>query len=156
MSTESVTVGVISDTHGLVRPQALAALAGADMIVHAGDIGAPEVLDALAAIAPVTAVRGNVDREPWAQAVPETTAVEVGGVWLYLLHDLGRLDLDPAGSFDAVITGHSHQPAARERDGVLYFNPGSAGPKRFRLPVCVGRLTIAGGRICSEIIELAV
>jgi putative phosphoesterase len=152
----SRVVGVIADTHGLVRPEALAALARSDLIIHAGDVGSAHVLDALAEIAPVTAVRGNVDRAAWAREIPETTAVAVGKAWLYVLHDIKELDLDPAGSFAAVIAGHSHQPRMDERDGVLYFNPGSAGPRRFRLPVSVGRLTIAGTRVTGALIELSV
>lgn len=153
---ERRVIGVISDTHGLVREQALRALAGSDAIVHAGDIGRPEVLDALAEIAPVIAVRGNIDKAEWARALPETQVVDIHGVKLYLLHDLGQLDLDPAGSFAAVITGHSHKPRVEARDGVLYFNPGSAGPRRFKLPVCLGRLTVTGKHITSELIELEV
>lgn len=158
MTTEGAitVVGVVSDTHGLVRPEALEALAGSDLIVHAGDIGSPEVLAALAAIAPVTAVRGNVDRAAWARDLPETAAVEAGAAWLYVLHDLAALDLDPAGSFAVVIAGHSHRPRSETRDGVLYFNPGSAGPRRFRLPVSVGRLRVSGSRVAGELIELAV
>jgi putative phosphoesterase len=151
-----IIVGVIADTHGLVRPQALDALAGADLIVHAGDVGAPHVLGALAEIAPVTSVRGNVDRAPWAGELPETAAVAAGPVWLYVLHDIKELDVDPAGVFAAVIAGHSHRPAMEEREGVLYFNPGSAGPRRFRLPVCVGRLTVLGTRVTGELIELSI
>lgn len=151
----AVTVGVISDTHGLLRPEAVAALQGVDRIVHAGDIGSPDVLQALARIAPVTAVRGNNDREAWAREIPETEAIEVEGAWLYVLHDLGELDLDPrAAGFAAVISGHSHRPKQEERDGVLYFNPGSAGPRRFRLPVTVGRLTVEGARVAGEIAQL--
>jgi putative phosphoesterase len=151
------TVGVISDTHGLVRPEALAALAGVERIIHAGDIGAPDVLHVLARIAPVSAVRGNNDRERWAAAIPETEVVEVGDVSLYVLHDLHELDLDPrAAGFAAVIAGHSHQPRQEERDGVLFFNPGSAGPRRFRLPISVGRLTIARGRVAGQLLTLEV
>lgn len=149
-------IGVISDTHGLLRPEAMAALAGSHAIIHAGDIGGPEVLTALAAIAPVTAVRGNNDRADWAATLPETTAVEVGSACLYVVHDVHELDLDPAGSFAAVIAGHSHKPAMVERGGVLYFNPGSAGPRRFKLPVSVGRLHVSHGRVRGELIELAV
>jgi hypothetical protein len=157
MASRVHTVGVISDTHGLVRPQALAALAGVEQIVHAGDIGSPEVLTALARVAPVTAVRGNNDRGPWADDIPTTEVVEVGGVSLYLLHDLHELDLDPrAAGFAAVIAGHSHQPRQEERDGVLYFNPGSAGPRRFRLPISVGRLTIERGRVAGSLVTLAI
>ncbi len=157
MPSSALQVGVISDTHGLVRPQALAALAGVDAIVHAGDIGAPEVLAALAGIAPVTAVRGNNDYGPWAANLPEHNAVVVGDVWLYVVHDLNDLDLDPrAGGFSAVITGHSHRPALSERQGVLFVNPGSAGPRRFTLPVGVARLTVYDGRVSGTLVELDV
>jgi uncharacterized protein len=155
MASRVHTVGVISDTHGLLRPQAVAALAGVERIVHAGDIGDRDVLAALARVAPVTAVRGNNDRGGWAAEIPETEVVEVGGVSLYVLHDLHELDLDPrAAGFAAVIAGHSHQPRQQERDGVLYFNPGSAGPRRFKLPVSVGRLTIVRGRIEGTLVTL--
>jgi len=150
-------IGVISDTHGLVRPQALTALAGAELIVHAGDIGGPEVLDALRAVAPVVAVRGNNDRGPWAAALPETDVVETGGRSLYVLHDVKALDLDPrAAGFAAVIAGHSHQPRIERRDGVLYLNPGSAGPRRFRLPIAVARLDVDASGIEAEIVALDV
>jgi uncharacterized protein len=149
------TVGVISDTHGLVRPEVLAALAGVERIVHAGDIGAPDVLDALGRIAPVTAVRGNNDRERWAADIPETDVLEIGDVSLYVLHDLHELDLDPrAAGFAAVIAGHSHQPRMEERDGVLYLNPGSAGPRRFKLPISLARLTVTGGHLRAELVTL--
>ncbi len=148
------TIGVISDTHGLLRPEALAALAGVDHIVHAGDIGSRAVLTGLEDIAPVTAVRGNIDRAAWARELPETAAVEIGGLWLYVLHDRERLDLDPEGSFAAVITGHSHRPAMEERGGVLYFNPGSAGPRRWTLPISLGRLIVTGKGLDGELIEL--
>jgi uncharacterized protein len=149
------TLGVISDTHGLVRPEALAALAGVERIVHAGDIGAAEVLAALERVAPVTAVRGNNDRGAWARTIPETEVVEVAGVSLYLLHDLHELDLEPrAAGFAAVITGHSHQPKLEERDGVLYLNPGSAGPRRFKLPISLARLTVADKRVTAELVTL--
>jgi putative phosphoesterase len=155
--TRLATVGVISDTHGLLRPEALAALAGLDAIVHAGDVGSPEILQALSALAPVTAVRGNNDRERWARTLPETAVVEIGGVRLYVLHDVKELGLDPrARGFAAVVSGHSHQARAETRDGVLFFNPGSAGPRRFRLPICVGRLTIASGQVRGRIVELEV
>ena len=149
------TLGVISDTHGLVRPEALAALAGVERIVHAGDIGDQAVLDALARVAPVTAVRGNNDRGRWASDLPVTEVVEVGGVLLYLLHDLHELDLEPrAAGFAAVISGHSHQPRLEEKDGVLYLNPGSAGPRRFKLPISLARLRIARGRVNAELVTL--
>ncbi len=150
-----ITIGVISDTHGLLRREAVEALRGSERILHAGDVGAPEILEALAQIAPVTAVRGNIDAEPWARTLPETEVVEAGGVSIYMLHDLGRLDLEPeTAGFRAVIYGHSHQPKIAEKNGVLYFNPGSAGPRRFLLPVGVGRLTIAAGTVRGELLEL--
>jgi putative phosphoesterase len=151
------TVGVISDTHGLLRPEAVVALRGVDAIVHAGDIGTRDVLDRLARIAPVTAVRGNNDRGAWAEALPSTAVLEIGGVRLYVLHSVRELGLDPrAAGFGAVISGHSHEPRLEERDGVLFFNPGSAGPRRFRLPVAVGRLTVNGGRVRCRILELPI
>lgn len=151
----AVRVGVISDTHGLLRPEALAALGGSALIVHAGDVGGREVLDALNAIAPVTAVRGNNDRETWARRLPPTAVLEVGGARLYVIHDLKGLGLDPrAEGFAAVISGHSHQPLCARRGGVLYFNPGSAGPRRFRLPVSVGTLRIAAGRVVGRLRRL--
>jgi putative phosphoesterase len=153
----SIAVGVISDTHGLLRPEAVAALRGADLIVHAGDVGNPTVLDGLRTLAPTFAVRGNVDTSAWALTLPLTDVVEAGGLYLYVLHDLGTLDLDPvAAGFAAVISGHSHRPQADHRDGVLYLNPGAAGPRRFTLPVCVARIHIVDGRLSHEIIELTV
>ena len=157
MAARVHTVGVISDTHGLLRPEALAALAGVERIVHAGDIGAPDVLEALGRIAPVTAVRGNNDREGWAAEIPETDVLEIGDVSLYVLHDLHELDLDPrAAGFAAVIAGHSHQPRVEERDGVLYLNPGSAGPRRFKLPISLARLTVTGPQLTAELVTLNV
>jgi len=156
MSERSLIVGVISDTHGLVRPQALRALRGSTRIIHAGDIGAQAVLDALSAIAPVTAIRGNNDRDAWARRLPETTAVDVDGTWLYVLHNVHDLDLDPrAAGFAAVIAGHSHRPVIEERNGVLFVNPGSAGPRRFTLPIAVARLYVRGGRVRGRVITLA-
>ena len=150
-------MGVISDTHGLLRPEAVAALEGSDLIVHAGDVGAPEVLEVLRRIAPVFAVRGNNDRGPWASALPTTEVVEVDGLLLYVLHDLHELDLDPAAAgFSAVIAGHSHQPRAETRGGVLYLNPGSAGPRRFTLPIALARLHIDHGALTPRIVELPV
>jgi len=150
-----MVIGVISDTHGLLRPEAVEALRGAGHIIHAGDIGAPEVLAALAAIAPVTAVRGNNDKEAWAARIPETAVFEAAGVSIYVLHNLDELDLDPAaGGFGVVIAGHSHRPAQDERNGVLFFNPGSAGPRRFRLPICVGRLHVDNGTARGELVAL--
>lgn len=157
MASRVHTVGVISDTHGLLRPEAVAALAGVERILHAGDIGAREVLAGLERVAPVTAVRGNNDRDAWAAEIPETEVVEVGGVALYVLHDLHALDLDPrAAGFAAVIAGHSHQPRLDERDGVVYLNPGSAGPRRFKLPISLARLTVTGPRVRAELITLQI
>lgn len=148
-------IGVISDTHSLVRPQALEALRGSELILHAGDIGKPSVLDELRSIAPVIAVRGNIDKAHWASAIPEVEAVEVNGKFLYLLHNIDELDLDPIGQFDVVVFGHSHKPCNERREGVLFFNPASAGPRRFSLPIAVGRLRIhADGEIESEIVNL--
>jgi putative phosphoesterase len=152
-----VTVGVISDTHGLLRPKAMAALRGADFIIHAGDIGDPEIPKKLAAVAPLTLIRGNVDRDAWARKIPATNVLDAGGVLIYVVHDLRTLDLKPeASSFAAVIYGHSHIAKQQVKNGVLYFNPGSAGPGRFRLPVTVGRLRIRDGKISTEVIELDV
>jgi putative phosphoesterase len=151
------TVGVISDTHGLLRPEALAALDGVEFIIHAGDIGDHQILTRLAAIAPVTAVRGNVDQETWARRIPVSNVLEVGETTIYVLHNLQELDLNPkAAGFAAVISGHTHQPKQEMREGVLYFNPGSAGPRRFKLPVTVGRLSVTGANLSLEIIELRV
>jgi putative phosphoesterase len=148
-------IGVISDTHGLLRPEAVAALQGAEHIIHAGDVGDPAILEQLARVAPVTAVRGNVDRDAWAQKLPETNVLEVAGVSIYVLHNLAELDLKPeAAGFAAVIYGHSHVPKQETKKGVLYFNPGSAGPKRFKLPVSVGRVIVAGGKVKAEVMEL--
>jgi len=136
-------VGIISDTHGLLRPEAVELLRGSEHIIHAGDIGSPEIIPALEKIAPVTAIRGNVDTQPWARRFAETEVVEVAGLHIYVIHDVNALDLNPrAAGFAAVISGHSHQPKQEMKDGVLYFNPGSAGPRRFSLPVSIGRLEI--------------
>ena len=148
-------IGLISDTHGLLRPEALAFLAGSDHIVHGGDICAPEVLAALAAIAPVTAVRGNNDRGDWAARLRESELVQAGDVWLYAIHDRAQIDIDPVAAGVAVVVfGHSHQPSVEERDGVLYVNPGSAGPRRFRLPISVGELTVVGRSVAARTVEL--
>jgi len=150
-----VIIGVISDTHGLLRPEALAALQGSHYIIHAGDVGDPRILDALAAVAPLTAVRGNVDHGAWAQKIPATNILEIGGVSIYVLHSLQELDVKPeAAKFAAVVYGHSHVPKSEMRNGVLYFNPGSAGPRRFKLPVSVGRLIIEDGKIEAKILLL--
>ncbi len=150
-------IGIISDTHGLLRPEAIKALRGAEHIIHAGDVGAPDILEKLATLAPVTAIRGNVDTTVWARRLPETEVVEIGGVSIYVLHDLAQLDLKPeAAGFRVVISGHSHVPKQETRGGVLYLNPGSAGPRRFKLPVSVGRIGISEGTIGFEILELSV
>ena len=155
MGRTRTIVGVISDTHGLLRPQALTTLDGADLIIHAGDVGDPQILSQLRAIAPTRAVRGNIDTGAWAAVLPMTDVVEMGAVHLYVLHDLAALDLDPkAAGFAAVISGHTHRPAADVRNGVLYLNPGSAGPRRFKLPIAIARLEIVGDRVSPEIIEL--
>ena len=141
-------IGVISDTHGLLRPEALEALRGSEMIVHAGDIGSPDVLRGLEELAPVVAVRGNNDHGPWAAELPLTTDFELGRTSIYVIHDLNELPIDPRASGHAVvIAGHSHRPRCEERDGVLFFNPGSAGPRRFRLPISIGHLVIEGARV---------
>jgi uncharacterized protein len=151
----SILIGVISDTHGLLRPDALEALGGSEHIIHAGDVGSQEIIEELSAIAPVTAVRGNVDRGAGSRKLPETQVLELGGTFIYVLHDLAQLDLKPkAAGFVAVISGHSHVPKQEVRDGVLYFNPGSAGPRRFKLPVSVGRLILEDGGVRGEILHL--
>jgi hypothetical protein len=146
-------VGLISDTHGLLRPEALAYLRGADHIVHAGDIGTPEILEALRALAPVTAVRGNNDRGRWARAVPSSANFQIDDVAIHVLHDVEQLRLHPG--VRVVVSGHSHKPRVEERDGVLYVNPGSAGPRRFTLPIALGELRISGETVKAQIRELA-
>jgi len=151
-----IRIGVISDTHGLLRPEALAGLRRSDYIIHAGDIGDPEILEKLAEIAPVTAVRGNLDRGAWAWKIPPTNVLQAGDVSIYVLHNLQELDLKPeVARFSVVISGHSHVPKQEMKNGVLYFNPGSAGPRRFRLPVSMGRLVVKGGDVRAEILEIA-
>lgn len=148
-------VGVISDTHGLLRPQALTALEGSHLIIHAGDVGSPDILARLRMVAPTIAVRGNVDTSPWGRTLAEVEVIEAAGRSIYMLHDIGTLDLDPkAGGFAAVVYGHSHRPGAQERDGVLYLNPGSAGPRRFTLPISLARLTIADGVLSHEFVTI--
>lgn len=148
-------IGIISDTHGLLRPQALCALAGCMRIMHAGDIGGAAIVDALAAIAPVTAVRGNNDTDAWGIGLPAHATLVSDDVRIHLLHDIADLAIDPAAAgVRVVISGHSHQPAIDQRDGVLYINPGSAGPRRFRLPVSVAILEINGAEVTARIVEL--
>jgi uncharacterized protein len=148
-------IGVISDTHGLLRLEAVAALAGVEHILHAGDVGDPGILERLRAIAPVTAIRGNVDGSGACAQLPDTQLVELGGRHIYMLHDRERLDLDPvAAGIAVVVSGHSHRPSILRHKGVLYFNPGSAGPRRFSLPVTVGLLRATEGGVEAEIVEL--
>jgi uncharacterized protein len=149
-------VGLIADTHGLLRPEASAFLRGCSHIVHGGDIGSADVLQALSAIAPVTAVRGNNDRGSWAEALPETQLVQFEEVFVYVIHDLTQLDIEPkAAGVRVVVSGHSHKPLVQERHGVLYVNPGSAGPRRFKLPVALAELDIAGKSVTSRLVELS-
>jgi putative phosphoesterase len=143
MKRSLTSIGLISDTHGLLRDEALRALKGSDLIIHAGDVGNREIIDKLKSIAPVFAVRGNVDTEPWASALPETEVVDTGVATIFVLHDVHALDLNPApAGFQIVVSGHSHKPGRTDRDGVLYINPGSAGPRRFKLPVTLARLDL--------------
>jgi uncharacterized protein len=151
----TLRVGLISDTHGLLRPEATASLQGCDHILHGGDIGAPDILKRLATLAPVTAVRGNNDTQAWASSLPHTQCLQLGGATLYVIHDLSELDIDPgAAGVQVVVSGHSHKPSVQTREGVLYVNPGSAGPRRFKLPIALGDLRIRGGRITPRWIEL--
>jgi putative phosphoesterase len=156
VTTENrIIIGVISDTHGLLRPEALEALRGSQHIIHAGDVGSPEILEELSAIAPLTVVRGNIDNGAWALKLPETDVLEVGGASIYVLHDMAQLDLKPkAAGFAAVVSGHTHVPKQETRDGVLYFNPGSAGPRRFKLPVSLGRLIVEDGKVRGELMNV--
>ena len=150
-------VGVISDTHGLLRPEALTALAGVEHILHAGDVGNSDILDTLREIAPITAIRGNIDLHGPCADLPSTEAIELGGCFLYMLHNLEDLDLNPsAAKIDVVLFGHSHKPSAAVKSGVLYLNPGSAGPRRFSLPVTVALLHLKPGSARSEIVQLTV
>ena len=150
-------IGLIADTHGLLRPQALAALQGVDHLIHAGDIGGPQILAELERIAPLSVVRGNNDGDAWAGGIPESLTLRFGAISLYVLHDLKRLAIDPrAEAIDVVIAGHSHKPLHDERDGVLYLNPGSAGPRRFKLPIGVALLHIDGDKVRAELVTLDV
>jgi uncharacterized protein len=152
---EERVIGVISDTHGLVRPEAVEALRGSEMILHAGDVGNSRVLEALREVAPVVAVRGNNDKGEWAEVLPDWEVLEVGAVSVYMLHDLKEMDISPSGAgFRVVVSGHSHKPSVEERRGVLYVNPGSAGPRRFSLPISVARLVVAGDAVDARVIEL--
>jgi putative phosphoesterase len=166
VSRGGLTIGLISDTHGLLRPEALAEMDGSDHIVHAGDIGSVEVLETLGRIAPLTAIRGNNDTQAWARGLKETQTIDLAGVRIHVIHDLAELSGDPAErGIHVVVSGHSHIPRIADagphldgasKPGVLYVNPGSAGPRRFRLPVSVGRLVLAKGQVTAQIVELAV
>lgn len=148
-------IGLISDTHGLLRPEAIAFLRGSDFIIHAGDIGHAAILEELRAIAPVTAVRGNNDSGPWAEAVSETEVLQVGEILIYVLHDIAQLELDPAAAgFRVIVSGHSHRPMVEDRHGVLYVNPGSSGPRRFKLPIAVAELHVTGASVQARVVEL--
>jgi putative phosphoesterase len=156
MRREKKLVGVISDTHGLLRPEVAEVFSGVNLIIHAGDIGAAEVIQDLESIAPVIAVRGNNDKGSWASPIPETKVAKIGRVQIYILHDLKEIGLNPADRrFQVVVSGHSHRPSIETRDEVLFLNPGSAGPRRFKLPVSVARLTIYGSAVNAKIIELS-
>jgi putative phosphoesterase len=151
----TLRIGLISDTHGLLRPEARRFLEGSDHIVHGGDIGDSRVLEALESIAPVTAVRGNNDRGSWAAHIPETQILHVGGIVVYAVHDIAQLDIEPgAAGVRVVVSGHSHKPSVEQRDGILYVNPGSAGPRRFNLPISVGELMVVGNDVSARIVEL--
>jgi uncharacterized protein len=150
-------IGLISDTHGLIRPEAIEALQGVDLVVHAGDIGKPEVLNALKAIGPLVAIKGNNDIGAWASILPDTRLVQTANMKLYVIHNVKELDCEPAAEgYAVVISGHSHKPSVLTRNGVLFVNPGSAGPRRFKLPVAVGKLFIQNQRVNAELIELRV
>ncbi|NLJ41964.1 MAG: metallophosphoesterase family protein [Clostridiales bacterium] len=150
-----MVIGVISDTHGKLTKQALEALKGSEIIIHAGDVGGAEILKALEEVAPVYAVRGNTDISEWGRTLPMTQMLEAGGKTIYVLHDIATMDLNPqAANIDIVIYGHSHIPKEERQDGILYFNPGSAGPRRFRLPVCLGRIRVENGEIDAQWINL--
>jgi putative phosphoesterase len=153
---KSGRIGLISDTHGLVRPEALAALKGSELIIHAGDIGKPEVLEALQAVAPLVAIRGNNDRDAWARKMSDILDLKIDGFSIRVIHDVNDLDRAAAAGFHAVISGHSHKPGVITRDGVLFINPGSAGPRRFKLPIAVGRLQFSTGKIRATILNLQV
>jgi uncharacterized protein len=152
---KELRIGVLSDTHGLLRPEARAFLVGCDYIIHGGDIGSPEILEDLSALAPLVAVRGNNDTQPWAAHLPETDMVRLGGAFVYVIHDLSQLDIEPAAAgVQAIVSGHSHKPKLFERDGVAYLNPGSCGPRRFNLPISIGEIMIEGSRVRARTLDL--
>src|SRR5271165_2161454 len=156
MNTQSdLRVGLVSDTHGVLRPEARAFLVGCDYIVHGGDVGGSEILDELAALAPLIAVRGNNDTAPWAERLRETELIRVGNIFVYVIHDLAELGIDPrAAGVRVVVSGHSHKPRVEERDGILYVNPGSCGPRRFKLPICVGEIVVSDGTVTARMVDL--
>jgi putative phosphoesterase len=148
-------IGVISDTHGLLRPEAVEALLGVDLILHAGDVGSPEVLETLKEIAPVVAVRGNNDKGHWAEDLPQWEVAEIGSISIYMIHNVKEIDLVPeASGFQVVVSGHSHKPSVKKHKGVMYVNPGSAGPRRFSLPVTIARLKVSSEAVIAEVVEL--
>lgn len=149
-------VGLVADTHGLLRPAARAFLVGCDYIVHGGDVGAAEILDELAALAPLIAVRGNNDTQPWAAHLPATELIRVGSIFVYVIHDLAQLDIDPeAAGVRVIVSGHSHRPKIEERGNVLYVNPGSCGPRRFRLPISIGEIVVSGDGAKARVVDLS-
>jgi uncharacterized protein len=151
----ALRVGVIADTHGLLRPEARAFLLGCDYIIHGGDVGSASILEELAVIAPLTAVRGNIDQGPWARRLRDTELVRLGNVFAYVIHDLTRLDIEPRSTkVSLVVSGHSHAPKVQTREGVVFLNPGSCGPRRFRLPISVGEILITGNRVRARTLEL--
>jgi len=156
MNTDNgLRVGLVSDTHGLLRPEARAFLIGCDYIVHGGDVGDPKILEDLAAMAPLIAVRGNNDSAPWAARLRQTELMRVGNIFVYVIHDLGQLDIDPrAAGVRVVVSGHSHKPSVEERDGILYVNPGSCGPRRFKLPISIGEIVVSGSAVNARIVNL--
>jgi putative phosphoesterase len=153
--TSTLRVGLLSDTHGLLRPEARSFLIGCDYIIHGGDVGSAPVLEDLATLAPVIAVRGNNDTEEWAEGLPQSELVRIGDLFVYVIHDLGELDIEPrAAQVSVVVSGHSHQPSIAKRDQVLYVNPGSCGPRRFKLPISVGELLVKGSEVQARTVEL--
>jgi uncharacterized protein len=155
-TNDNLRVGLISDTHGLLRPEARAFLVGCDYIIHGGDVGEPKILDELASLAPLIAVRGNNDTGPWAARLRETELIRVGNVFVYVIHDLAELDIDPgAAGVRVVVSGHSHHPKIEERSAILYVNPGSCGPRRFKLPISVGEITVSGSAVEARLVDLS-
>jgi uncharacterized protein len=154
LAVKSGKIGLIADTHGLMRPEALAALKGSEIIIHAGDIGKAEVIEALKTVAPVIAIRGNNDRDSWAKQIPDLLDLEINGARIYVIHNVNEMDSASASGFQALVSGHSHKPSLVTKDGVLFINPGSAGPRRFKLPITVARIRLRGGKVRAKIIDL--